>query len=264
MLITASHMKDFSIHAADGDIGRIEDFYFDDEKWTVRYLVVQTGTWLFGRSVLISPVFLSHVDWENKRLHLSLTKKQIQDSPEVNTHRPVSRQHEAEYMMYYGAPYYWGGSDVWGSGPIPAGLVGPILPSPMQTQRDNQDLADSYLRSTAALTGYHVSAADGAMGHVDDFMLDADTWTIRYLEINTSYWWVGKKVLMSPEWIESISWLDTNISINLLRETIKTAPEYIESRLITRAYELRLHEHYGQLPYCLWEAKHDVPPHVLV
>ena len=262
MLVTASHMKDFTIHARDGEIGKIEDFYFDDEKWTVRYMIVNTGSWLMGRPVLISPILFSQVDWQSKRVDLSMTKLQVQNSPGIDTHKPVSRQHEAEYMMYYGSPYYWGGPDAWGSGPIPTRIAGPFLPSVLKTEHDPVPLADSHLRSTSAVTGYHVSAADGAMGHVEDCVLDTDTWTIRYIEINTSYWWSGKTVLMSPEWIDSLSWLNTNMSINLLRETIKSAPEYTESTLITRAYELKLHEHYDRLPYCLWEAKHEVLTHV--
>jgi len=246
MLIAATHLKDFAIHATDGEIGSIEEFYFDDEKWTIRYLVVNTGSWLLGRSVLISPVFLTGLDWANKRLDFSLTKQQIENSPGIDTHRPVSRQHEAEYMTYYGYPYYWGGSDVWGGGPFPAGMVGPLIPLETQALRDKQNLADSHLRSTAAVTGYHVAATNGEIGHVHGFILDADTWTIRYLEVSTSNWWSGKRVLMSPEWIEAVSWLDSNVTVNLLRETIQTAPEYLESAAITHNYEVELHQHYDK------------------
>ncbi|MDQ2950497.1 MAG: PRC-barrel domain-containing protein [Acidobacteriota bacterium] len=119
MLETAGHMKDSTIHATDGEIGRVEEFYFDDEKWTIRYLIVNTGDWLSGRQVLISPIFLRQVDHGGKQLHIALTKKQIEKSPEIDTHRPVSRQDETANMDYYGSSYYWGDPYLWGPVSLP-------------------------------------------------------------------------------------------------------------------------------------------------
>jgi sporulation protein YlmC with PRC-barrel domain len=258
MLKSVSRMKDLTIHASDGEIGHVEEFYFDDETWTIRYLIVNTGGWLSGRLVLISPMFLRQADWEAGELHVALTKKQIEDSPDINTQQPVSRQHEAEYMDAFNVPYYWTGPYLWGAGPIPAGLAGAAIPIPILARAvaPERESADSHLRSTTALKGYYIEATDGEIGHVEDFVVDPETWTIRYLEVKTRNWLPGKRVLISPEWIEKVSWLDSQVSVGLPRETIRSAPEYVESRAITRDYENQLYAYYGRAPYWLRQTGH--------
>jgi sporulation protein YlmC with PRC-barrel domain len=248
VLKTASHIKDLTVHASDGEIGSIEEFYFDDERWAIRYMIVNTGSWLSQEQVLISPIFLRRADWANKQLIVALTKEQIRNSPKIDTHKPVSRQHESAYMDYYGASWYWGGPYVWGPGSFPEDLAVPVPSRPLAAERES---ADSHLRSTAAVTGYGIEASDGEIGHVGDFVIDQETWKIRYLEVKTRNWWPGKMVLVSPEWVEKVSWPESRVSVGLSREAIKSAPEYIESRPITRDYEERLHLHYGRAPYWL-------------
>lgn len=256
-LRSVSHMKDLTIHATDGEIGSIEEFYFDDEKWAIRYLVVNTGAWLSRRQVLVSPIFMTQVGLN--QLHLSLTRKQIENSPQIDTQKPVSRQHEAEYMNSFGTSYYWGGSYMWGIGPYPADLAAAIMPNEARCIKAAAESSDSHLRSTNAVKGYHVKASDGEVGHVEDFIVDQHDWSIRYLEIATRNWWPGKTILIAPDWVEAVSWLDSQVLVKVERATIKSAPEYIESRPITRDYENQLHEHYGRLPYWMWEARNAQP-----
>ncbi len=255
MLISASHMKDLTILASDGEIGSVEEFFFDDDTWTIRYAVVKAGSWLFERSVLISPIFVSEVNWEGKQLRLNLTKEQIEKSPDINTHQPVSRQVEMEYMNYYGSSYYWGGSSMWGMGSYPGEL--PMAAAPMQADgiASTRDPADSHLRSTTAVKGYYIGTTDGEIGHVQDFIVDAETWSIRYLEVATNNWLPGKKVLISPEHIESVDWLESKVMVDLPREVIRSAPEYIESQTMTREYENNLLDHYGGEPHLVRETR---------
>ena len=126
MLTNARNLKGFAIRATDGEIGTVDQFYFDDETWAIRYLMVETGGWLGGRRVLISPISVVRADWQAKRLDVSLTKKQVENSPDIDTHKPVSRQHEAAYLGYYGYPNYWGGPYMWGPAFYPAGLANPV------------------------------------------------------------------------------------------------------------------------------------------
>jgi hypothetical protein len=256
-MLTNKHLKDFAIRATDGDLGTVDDLYFDDETWAIRYLVVDTGGWLGGRQVLISPFSITHTDWEAKRLDVALTKKQVADSPAIDTQQPVSRQHEAAYLGYYGYPYYWGGPYMWGPAFYPAGLAisGDFYAGAM-ADRIQSESPDSHLRSSDAVTGYNIEATDGEIGHVDGFVVDDETWAIRYLEVATRNWWPGKKVLVSPSWIERVSWTDSAVYVALSREAIKDGPEYIESRPITREYENRLYFHYGRPPYWLHEGAH--------
>src|ERR1019366_3718260 len=229
---------------------------FDDESWAIRYLVVNTRGWLSGRLVLVSPIALRQAEWESKRLDVGLTKKQIENSPQIDTHKPVSRQHEALYMGYYGYPYYWGGPYLWGGASYPAGLTvrkdGVTQAEALQA-RAGKESADSHLRSTNEVKGYHIEAADAEIGHVEDFIIDDETWAIRYLEVDTRNWWPGKKVLVSPKWIERVSWDESKVFVNLLREHIKQSPEYTEESLITRDYETHLHRYYKRQGYWVEE-----------
>jgi hypothetical protein len=260
MLREVTHLKGFSIRARDGEIGTLDQFYFDDESWAIRYLVVNTGGWLSGRLVLVSPIALRQAEWQSKRLDVALTKKQIENSPPIDTRKPVSRQHEALHLGYYGYPYYWGGPFMWGLASYPAHLT---VAKNVVTEGDalqataGKESPDSHLRSTDEVTGYHIEASDGEIGHVEDFLVDDETWAIRYLEVDTRNWWPGKKVLVSPQWIDNVSWPDSKVYVDLSRETIKIGPEYIESLPVTREFEKRLYDHYGRPAY--WLQKSEQP-----
>lgn len=249
MLMNLKQLKGFAIHAQDGALGTVDDFYFDDETWAIRYLTVETGGWLEGRQVLISPISVTNTDWQAKQLDVALTKSQVENSPTIDTRKPVSRQHEAEYLGYYGYPYYWGGPYTGGPGFYASDLAVPppvLAGSPNVTPEESQD---SHLHSCHAVTGYHIGATDGEIGHVDGFIVEDRVWSIRYIEVATRNWWPGRKVLVSPAWIQRISWQDSSVYAGLSQDAIKTGPEYVESMPITRDYEDRLHVHYGQPPY---------------
>jgi hypothetical protein len=258
MLTKTTNLKGFEIRATDGELGTVKEFYFDDDTWAIRYLTVETGGWLGGREVLISPISVAYTDWQTKRLNVALTKKQVENSPDIDTHRPVSRQQEAAYLGYYGYPYYWGGPYLWGPAFYPAGLATPSRASMEElADRIRREPTDSHLRSTESVAGYNIDAVDGDIGHVDGFVMDDEVWAIRYVEVATRNWWPGKKVLVSPAWIERVSWMDSKVYVGLTREAIKGAPEYVETVPITRIYENMLHHHYGRPPYWLQEAQHE-------
>jgi len=258
MLTKTTLIKGFAIHATDGVLGTVDDFYFDDDTWAIRYLTVETGGWLGGRQVLISPISVACTDWQARRLNVALTKNQVENSPDINTHQPVSRQHEAAYLGYYGYPNYWEGPWLWGPALYPAGLaVSPTPSAVAMAERIRKESPDSHLRSSAAVTGYSIDAIDGEIGHVAAFVMDDDAWSIRYIEVATRNWWPGKKVLVSPAWIERVSWADATVYAGLTREAIQGAPEYVESMPISREYESRLHSHYGRPPYWLRELQRE-------
>jgi hypothetical protein len=258
MLTNATHLKGLVVRATDGELGSVEQFYFDDETWAIRYLIVEAGGWLGGRRVLISPFSVVYTDLLDKRLDVALTKKQVEHSPDIDTHQPVSRQHEAAYLGYYGYPYYWGGPYLWGPAFYPAGLAGPTNASAQaMAERVRRESADSHLRSSEAVIGYNIEAADGEIGHLDGFVVDDEAWAIRYIEVATRNWWPGKKVLVSPAWIERVSWTESKVCVGLSREAIKDGPEYAESMPITREYENRLYLHYGRPPYWLHQAERE-------
>ncbi len=255
MLTNTKDLKGLTIHATDGEMGNVDQLYFDDKTWAIRYLTVDTGGWLGGRQVLISPISVTRADLKGRRLDVSLTRKQVENSPNIDTHQPISRQYEAQYYGYYGYPYYWEGPNLWGPAYFPAGLSVSSAREAL-AEKIGKDLTDSHLRCTEAVTGYNIEAADGEIGHVGGFVMDNDAWAIRYMEVATRNWWPGKKVLVSPAWIERVSWADSKVYVGLTRDAIQNGPEYIESEPITREYENRLYFHYGRPPYWLHDAEH--------
>jgi hypothetical protein len=212
------------VHALDGDIGTIVDFYFDDDTWTVRYVVVDTGKWLRGRLVLI-PLWALHVpNWEQVRIPVRLTREQVEHSPDIDTHRPVSRRVEAGSLTYYGYPPYWAGPALWGVVPAP-GLAADF-PTPAPTPAPPiEDERDTHLRSCREVTGYHIRARDGEIGHIDDFVIDPVTWGIQYLVIDTSNWIGGRSVLVSPTSVEGVSWPERTVEVSMSRDAVAHASE---------------------------------------
>ncbi|HVA95082.1 MAG TPA: PRC-barrel domain-containing protein [Candidatus Dormibacteraeota bacterium] len=241
-------LKDFTIAATDADIGLVHDLYFDDQTWTIRYIVVETGGFLSDHKVLISPLSLRQPALRSLHIWVNLTWRQVDSSPSFDLHKPVSRQHEIEYHDHYGWPYYWEGTGIWGSSSHPHLLAQePRVKKPKT--RKKKDSRDVHLRSAREVTGYHVLARDGEIGHVEDFLFDDESWQIRYAIVDTRNWWPGKRVLLRPQWIKRMNWADRKMQVNMSRETIKNSPPWNPNQPVSRTYELRLHKYYESPPY---------------
>ena len=249
---TAGELKGGTIEAMDGDIGSVQDLYFDDRTWTVRYVVVDTGAWLPGRQVLISPFAFQAVPGAS-RLRTSLTKKQIENSPSPDSDRPVNRQREVEFSRYYGYPYYWAGPYRWGALAYPGLPLEAPQPSPVDEEMLARELegGDPNLRSARDVMGYYINATDGDIGHVEDFLIDDETWAIRYIIVDTRNWLPGRHVLVSPEWIKEVSWQDSKVYVDLSKRHIEAAPEFDPSMPLDREHEERLYDYLGRSKY--WE-----------
>lgn len=251
MLITTRELQTYKLDSLDGEIGKVKEFFFDDRHWSIRYLVADTGGWLTGRLILIAPHALVAAIKKERHIAVNLSKKQIEDSPSWESEKPVSRQFQADYNAHYGWQGYWMGNYPIGG---PGLDLGPVLVAPTaEPDEANEEEGDPNLRSTKDVTGHSIEARDGEIGHVEDFVIDDETWTIRYLIVDTRNWWPGKKVLISPKWIERVSWEASKVVINLSREAIKSSPEYTEKELLRRDYEAELHAHYSQRGY--WETE---------
>jgi len=252
MLRNVTELRGYAILATDGVIGEVDDLYFDDEDWAVRYLVVDTGTWLPGRKVLISPLAVGIPDWMGQQLPVSLTKAKVKGSPDIDTRKPVSRQHETAYFGYYGYPYYWEGAGIWGVGMYPGVLTNQLRIDWTRKTRNasaKQPVDDCHLQSAHSVIGYHIHATDGDIGHVEDLLVDDQTWAIRYLLVNTGNWWSGHQVLVTPQWIEAISWPDAEVSVDLTRRAVKDAPSFDSAAQLDRQQEQALYAHYGRPGY---------------
>ena len=248
MLRVINEIIGYTLLAEDGEIGRCHDFLFDDRSWVVRYMVAKTSKWLPGRKVIISPVFLQQPDWAGGLLPLRLTREQIEQSPSLDEHAPVSRQYEINYHQYYALPFYWVGQELWGAYPDPAGVVHPVSTQPVP-ELDDIEAEEGHLRSVKEVGGYHIAASDGDVGHVEDFLIDDQTWILRYLVMDTRNWLPGRKVLVSPQWLESIHWVNEKVYIDLSTDAIRNSPEFDPSQPVNRQYETELYDYYGRPRY---------------
>jgi hypothetical protein len=228
MLRSVKQLIGDKLGASDGEIGHVKDFYFDDQNWAVRYLVAGTGSWLPGRQVLISPHAFGSLHQAGKVLRVNLTRKQIENSPSIESHKPVSRQYEEEYYRYYGWPYYWQGDALWGMSGFP---ILELPAKPLASERAtvsgaHPERADAHLRSTQAVNGYHLQASDGMIGHVCDFMMDDQSWAIGQLVIKTGHRLSGKEVLIPTKKVDRISYEESTVSVNLTGEAVEQSPAH--------------------------------------
>jgi sporulation protein YlmC with PRC-barrel domain len=227
MLRSVKQLYGDKLGASDGEIGHVKDFYFDDQNWVVRYLVADTGSWLPGRQVLISPHAFGSLDQAGKLLLVNLTRKQIEDSPSIESHKPVSRQYEEEYYRYYGWPYSWQGAGLWGLSGFPILELPPeSLPGEPATASGRlPENADAHLRSTQAVNGYHIHASDGTIGHICDFMMDDQSSAIRQLIIKTGHRFSGKEVQIPTSQVDRISYDESTVFVRMTREAVEQSPE---------------------------------------
>lgn len=239
-----------TIGATDGEIGKVKEFYFDDTTWTIRYLVVETGNWLTGRKVLISPEALRQPDREGTTFPANLTREQVRNSPDIDTDQPVSRQQEIELYKHYPWQSYWDGGlytgamGMWGM-PMPATV--PFDEAIRQAnQPDQHPHHDIHLRSTSEVTGYDIFAADGEIGEVDDFIIDENTWKITSIVADTGNWFPGKKVLLSPALIKEIKWDTSSVVVHASVATVKNSPEFDPEQPVSEDYEKSLYNHYSK------------------
>jgi hypothetical protein len=209
--------------ALDGGIGHVQDFYFDDKTWVIRYLVADTGPWLAGRLVLLTPHVLGELDPDEKTLQVKLSKKQIADSPSIESHKPVSRQYEIDYYHYYGLPAYWDGGAMWGLSGYPSALL--LAKDKVEARAPHHHRDDKHLQSTQAVTGYHIQTADGVIGHLSGMMVDDQSWAIRELVVEAGHWYSGKEILISPDKVVRISYEDSKVFVNLTKAEIQQAGE---------------------------------------
>ncbi|MEZ5319570.1 MAG: PRC-barrel domain-containing protein [Vicinamibacterales bacterium] len=241
MLRSIEALSSLAIHATDGELGRVTECYFDDETWTVRYLVVRTGSWFSGRDVLLTPAVVTEVDWSGGRVNVALTMDQVRESPDVSTDRPVSRLQEIEYLRYYDQPPYWMlGAEVGGAA---VALDAAMRAAAAEAEAGGAP-PPTHLRSSREVRSYHVDAADGPIGHVKDFLVDCADWRIACIVVDPSRWKFNDEVVVEPSRVARVSWGERSLHLRLPREAVRTAPHYTGPDAVTPGFLDSLRQHY--------------------
>lgn len=230
MLRSTNALEKFTVHASDGDVGKVRDAFFDDERWVVRYLVIETGGWLMGRDVLLSPIAVTRLDWDGRKVHVNLSRQKIEESPGIEAHQPVSRQHEAALFRHYGYPYYWGGPYAWGYAVLPALAEQQIFDDPqrleIRKEMEEANKEDRHLRSCNEVADYKIAATDAKLGHVVDFLFDEEDWSIQYLVVDPRDLWPGKHVVIAADHVEHVYWGDKEVVVDVSSKDVERSPKY--------------------------------------
>ncbi len=252
MLQVISALEGFPIEATDGRIGTVADFLFDDASWRVRWLVVECGTWLKGRKVLIPSSSVSY-RLDDLQLDVKLTKSQVESSPELSENEPVAQWMESRAYSCYSLAPDWDAPYLSG---IPGAMASPFQTpaffgageeEPRQDREPDEPSRDSHLRSVTEVIGYRIHAQDGAIGHVENFMIDLADWKLQYFIVDTSNWWFGKRVLISLAAATTIEWSDQHVSLDVTQEQVKSSPPWDPMVAFSEIDRKMLHRHYGWL-----------------
>jgi uncharacterized protein YrrD len=244
MLRNLKQIEGRALRARDGTLGEVKDFIFDDAHWHIRYLVVETGAWLNTRRVLISSESVNSVQDDPDVFAVDLTMDQVRHSPELSANQPVAHEQEAALRMYYGWPSYWDALAGFAV-PIIATAVNTLGPGTLPVTSPPNPLGDPHLRSVNHVVGFHIHGSDGAIGHVEDCLVDQQGWRIWYLVLDTGRWLPGRKVIVAPGWIREIDWENKTLNLGMTRRSIEASPRYEAAASWNRDYIERLHDYYG-------------------
>lgn len=255
-MLSFSRIRGAGLQASDGVVGRLEDLYFDDVFWQVRYVIIDTGGWLTGRKVLIAPATVGPLDTARLEFSTSLTRGQVASSPDIDTQKPVSRRQEVRLHDYYGWSPYWGEGLIQGGSESSEPRRGGAFWQSHETQDSIiaaeariMSTGDPHLRSARTVASHRIAASDGDVGHVADFLIEEANWIIRYLVVDTGTWLPGKEVIISPRWVDTVDWPNRRVRVDLASEQIRSGPAYDSTRNLARSDEESLFAFYGRAPY---------------
>lgn len=242
MLRNLNSLVNRPVMAEGGRLGEVKGFFFDDRQWIVRYLIVETLSHSHSRETIISTAAFKGQDWNAGTLVTDLSLTQVRNGPEVELDRPLAIAQEERIARYFGWPVYWNalGAEVHRATVTPSGARAMVV------ERESTLHA---LRGTREIRGFGIRAIDGEVGEIADLVADDASWQVHYLEIDTGTILSGKKVLLSPEWVESVDWYAHTVSVPLSKSTIKESPAYDPSEPITRTYEDKLFDYYKMPKY---------------
>lgn len=257
MLRSLKEITGYTLQETDDVIGTCKDFLFDDALWVIRYMVADTGTWFKHHEVLITPTSMEQPDWRTERIPVNLSRKQIEESPPLDAHAPLSREYEITYHEHFEIPFYWLGADFREGIPNKDGAVEPVEDLPiddLEDQADEQqpsDIEEGSLRRAIEIMTYGVIASDGDVGRVEDLIVDDTNWVIQHLIIDTGNIIPGKKIMLDTSCIESVSWEEATLQLDLTKTEIEQSRVYDATEPVNREHEVRLYDYHGRPRY--WE-----------
>lgn len=244
MLHTSRDLTSYLVQARDDSCGEIKDLLFDDGTWNVRYMAIDTGNWLPGRKVIIPPHELDPAQFSRDTMHVSLTRRQIENSPPLETDKPVSRQHELKIHGHYRWQPYWTGDVPPGESPQP--IEESDLPEESNVARASEDIepeGDPHLRSINELRDYRIEGTQGRVGKVHDIIVDDGSWMVRHFvvdldpSVDRSSADESSLRIVPVENVERVEWDQFSVFLDANAEFIRQSPEFDPTLALDQAFD---------------------------
>ncbi|MDG5786492.1 PRC-barrel domain-containing protein [Evansella sp. AB-P1] len=237
-------LKSFSVVGNDGGFGTVDNVLFDEDKWTIRYLVVKAGLWFTNERLYISPASIEEIDIKSEMIRLNISRDQAAKAPIIGD-EPISRKQEREFSSYYQFSPYWLGGKVWGGVVLARDLLD--FDQPVQEVEDNEDEPKIHVAND--VIGYELAAQEDTFGKIEDLLFEEESYVIRYFVVDTKKILPGKKVLISTEWISHVDWVSGRVEVTITKEQVEKSPEYLPGQPLTREIEEALFEYYDKEKY---------------
>lgn len=261
MLRSIAELPGSTAVGSDGTMGKVVSVYFDDVSWAVRYLGVDSGSWLKTKIVLLSPRAIK--DLAAKSVYFDISRHKLDSCPDAATHLPVARQYEQALHDHFNWPYYWDYQTFRNAAPLAVSETGFGAQNrieaveQMRQQQIAQQGYDAHLREFDEVLHYTLSAQDGTIGHVDDFIVELPWWVIRHVVVKTKNFLPGASVLLDVRWVRQVVFEDKQLVVDVKREAVRHAPRFNPAEPVNRHYEARLYDYYGRPGYWVSEAEEN-------
>ena len=213
-------MAGLRIHATDGDLGYVHDVYLEDSDWRVQYLQVDTRHWLPGRHVLLAPTVVQHLDWDDRRMNVAITRDEVLSSSDIDAHKPISLQPPPRWPECF--QWLFSASTSLRQGEeLAARLHNLLIEMRGQVRASPEPTTDDpHLWSARALCHFNVEGDNGDLGRVEDILVHQDAWTIPYILIDKGNPLHVTRLLMPVELVHGISWEARRVRVSLAAEAL--------------------------------------------
>ncbi len=202
MFTSLTTLMKIPLVTTDGKEHQVCSLLLDDRSWTICFLVANAGSWLFGRQVVIRTCATDRPDWTQKVIAAKLTHQELVRCADVSSVKPVSLQQQLALKKYFGWP---DSEPTWY---VPAALV------PAQREFPAEANDDPHLRNATDLVGYEVWSRDRRVGILSDFIMEPNSWHIKYLSVKVGDWVYRKERFVPTFTVQSISWGMHRVTLN--------------------------------------------------
>jgi sporulation protein YlmC with PRC-barrel domain len=244
MLRSCKSLEGYSLNASDGEIGHLKTIHFNDEDWSVKYLVVDIGSFWNEKKVLVLPNASYQFSWIEQNISVKLTRNQIKEALPYSSDLPVSDQHELINKLNFKSLYL---IEPWSGSFLP--LWFPDLKAGQALQNIVQEIGDKDLRCAKTITGYQVVLKDKEFGKVEDFILDCNEWIIRDIVIDANHILHSNKKIIPVSKIKVFDTDNQKIELELSSHELLDYTDYNEHQAVNREYVIKFYDYYGRLKY---------------